>query len=243
MTELLIRSLPSPNHGPRVPGTTVDMLVLHYTGMPGAGIALDRLRDPAAEVSAHYCVGEDGGVVRLVDESRRAWHAGISWWRGRTDINNRSIGVEIVNPGHEFGYRPFPEAQMAAVEALCRDILDRHPAIAPRDVVGHADVAPWRKEDPGELFDWRRLAAAGVGAWPSPEEIAAAPATGDPAALLTAIGYRVDPVLCPLAKAVTAFQRHFNQDDVSGAADGGTLRRLNAVARRVTAATPGLEES
>lgn len=229
MTDLIIRSLPSPNHGPREPGTTVDMLVLHYTGMRTARAALDRMTDPAAEVSAHYCVEEDGRVLRLVEESRRAWHAGISWWRGRTDVNNRSIGVEIVNPGHEFGYRPFPDAQMAAVEVLCRDILARHPAIAPRDVVGHADVAPWRKEDPGELFDWPRLAAAGVGLWPTAVEIDAAPDDGDPAALLEAIGYRVDAAVSPLDRAVTAFQRHFHPEGLSGRADAATLKRLNAV--------------
>lgn len=229
MTALRLRSLPSPNHGPREPGTEVDMLVLHYTGMKTARDALDRMLDPAAEVSAHYCVDEDGSILGLVDESRRAWHAGIAWWRGRTDVNNRSIGIEIVNPGHEWGYRPFPEAQMAAVEALCRDVLARHPAIAPRDVVGHADVAPWRKEDPGELFDWPRLAAAGVGLWPTAMQIEAAPATGDPAVLLDALGYRVDETLCPLDKALTAFQRHYHPESLSGAADAATMKRLNAL--------------
>lgn len=229
MTALRLRSLPSPNHGPREPGAEVDMLVLHYTGMKTARDALDRMLDPAAEVSAHYCVDEDGSILQLVDESRRAWHAGIAWWRGRTDINNRSIGIEIVNPGHEWGYRPFPEAQMAAVEALCRDVLARHPAIAPRDVVGHADVAPWRKEDPGELFDWPRLAAAGVGLWPTAVQIEAAPATGDPAVLLDALGYRVDETLCPLGKALTAFQRHYHPASLSGAADVATMKRLNAL--------------
>ncbi len=233
MTDLLIRSLPSPNHGPREPGTVIDMLVLHYTGMPTARDALARMTDPKAEVSAHYCVDEDGAVLRLVEEDRRAWHAGISWWRGRTDVNNRSIGVEIVNPGHEFGYRDFPEAQMVAVQALCREILARHPAIAPRDVVGHADVAPWRKEDPGERFDWPRLAAAGTGLWPTAAQVAAAPETGDPAQLLTAIGYRVDAKVSPLEKALTAFQRHFHPDAVTGQADGETLKRLNAVAELV----------
>lgn len=229
MTDLPIRSLPSPNHGPREPGTVIDMLVLHYTGMPTARDALERMMDPKAEVSAHYCVDEDGSVLRLVEEDRRAWHAGISWWRGRTDVNNRSIGIEIVNPGHDWGYREFPDAQMAAVEALCRQILARHPAITPRDVVGHADVAPWRKEDPGELFDWPRLAAAGVGLWPTAVQIDAAPATGDPGLLLDAIGYSVDEKISPLDKALTAFQRHFFPENVTGEADAGTLKRLNAV--------------
>lgn len=224
----LISTLPSRNHGPRAPGTVVDMLVLHYTGMRSGREALNRLCDPAAEVSAHYLVDEDGGVMRLVAEDRRAWHAGIAWWRGHPDINNRSIGIEIVNPGHEFGYRPFPEAQMAAVEELCRDILGRHHTIAPRNVVGHSDVAPWRKEDPGELFDWPRLARAGIGLWPDQADIAAAPAEGDARALLDAIGYRVDGD-SSVERALVAFQRHFRPSDLSGTADADTLRRLHAV--------------
>ncbi|MGC2855727.1 N-acetylmuramoyl-L-alanine amidase [Novispirillum sp. DQ9] len=224
----LISTLPSRNHGPREPGTVVDMLVLHYTGMPTARAALTRLCDPATEVSAHYLVNEDGGIMRLVAEDRRAWHAGISWWRGQSDINNRSIGIEIVNPGHEFGYRPFPEAQMAAVEALCRDILGRHHAIPARNVVGHSDVAPWRKEDPGELFDWARLARAGIGLWPDEAAVAAAPASGDPRALLEGIGYRVDGD-SSVERALIAFQRHFRPADIGGWADTDTLRRLNAV--------------
>ena len=161
-TALEIRDLPSPNHGPRRPGAAIDMLVLHYTGMRTAGAALDRLRDPAAKVSAHYLVDEAGAVFRLVPEERRAWHAGRAFWAGETDVNGRSIGIELANPGHRHGYRPFPEAQMAALEALCRDILSRRAVPAGR-VLGHSDVAPGRKPDPGELFDWRRLARAGSG--------------------------------------------------------------------------------
>ncbi|MFA7429653.1 MAG: N-acetylmuramoyl-L-alanine amidase [Rhodospirillaceae bacterium] len=223
-----IAARPSLNHGPREPGTVIDMLVLHYTGMPTGRAALERMCDPAAEVSAHYLVDEDGSVLRLVAEDRRAWHAGIAWWRGHSDINNRSIGIEIVNPGHEFGYRAFPEVQMAAVEALCHDILGRHHAISPCNVVGHSDVAPWRKEDPGELFDWPRLAAAGIGLWPDDAAVAAATPTGDPRALLEAIGYRVDGE-CSLERALVAFQRHFRPSDLSGRADDDTLRRLNVV--------------
>ncbi len=224
----LITTPPSLNHGPREPGTVIDMLVLHYTGMRTGREALERLCDPAAEVSAHYLVEEDGRVMRLVGEDRRAWHAGIAWWRGHSDINNRSIGIEIVNPGHEFGYRPFPEVQMAAVEALCRDILGRHRAVPPCNVVGHSDVAPWRKEDPGELFDWARLAAAGIGLWPDEATLAAAPAEGDARALLEAVGYRVDGN-SSVERALVAFQRHFRPSDLSGRADADTLRRLNAV--------------
>ena len=165
---------PSPNHDPRPPDVAVDMLVLHYTGMADARSALDRLCDPAAKVSAHYLVDEDGAVHRLVDETRRAWHAGRAVWRGCADVNGASIGVELVNPGHAFGYRPFPDAQMEAVIALAREIIARHP-IPARNVVGHSDVAPARRADPGELFDWARLAAAGGTEISVERELAAAP--------------------------------------------------------------------
>ena len=153
----------SPNHGARR-GGPVDILLLHYTGMPSTAAALNRLCDPAAAVSAHYLVGEDGAIWRLVQEDRRAWHAGEAFWAGETDINSRSIGIEIANPGHGPDYRPFPKAQMAAVERLAAGILARHP-IQPHRVLAHSDVAPGRKQDPGELLDWRRLAAAGIGLW------------------------------------------------------------------------------
>src|SRR5262249_42163258 len=143
----------------------IDMLVLHYTGMQSAAAAIDRLCDPAAKVSAHYLIEEDGTAWRLVDETRRAFHAGVSFWQGTTDVNSASIGIELVNPGHEWGYRPFPDAQMQTLETLAQEILRRH-AIPPDRVVGHSDVAPARKQDPGELFDWRRLADAGIGLWP-----------------------------------------------------------------------------
>src|SRR5258708_2172054 len=141
------------------------MLILHYTGMRTARDAIERLCDPTAQVSAHYVVDEDGAVLRLVPEERRAWHAGVSYWRGHTALNGRSIGIEIVNPGHEFGYRDFPALQMAAACDLCLAILARHP-IPARNVVGHSDVAPDRKEDPGEKFRWGDLAREGVGIWP-----------------------------------------------------------------------------
>jgi N-acetylmuramoyl-L-alanine amidase len=163
---------PSPNFGPRK--TPPYMLVLHYTGMPTGEGALARLRDPAAEVSAHYMVEEDGRIFRLVPEERRAWHAGKSSWRGETDVNGASIGVEIVNPGHEFGYRPFPAAQIAAVIALVGDVRSRW-TIEDVNIVGHADVAPDRKDDPGELFPWKRLAEAGHGLWTEPPAAPGAP--------------------------------------------------------------------
>src|SRR6201996_5388422 len=156
---------PSPNHDSR-DGVPVDMLVLHYTGMTTAQAALDRLCDPAAKVSSHYTIDEDGTVYAHVPEARRAWHAGVSAWAGATNINARSIGIELVNPGHEFGYVPFAEPQIAALIDLAQTILKRHP-IPPHRVLGHSDVAPARKEDPGELFPWAQLAEFGIGLWPS----------------------------------------------------------------------------
>jgi N-acetylmuramoyl-L-alanine amidase len=220
----------SPNHGPRNAG--IDMLVLHYTGMRSAEEALERLCDPASQVSAHYVVDEDGTVWRLVPEERRAWHAGASSWRGVGDVNGASVGIELVNPGHEFGYRPFPEAQIVALETLARGILARH-AIPARNVVGHADVAPLRKEDPGELFPWRRLARAGIGLWPEavPEHVPADIAGLQ--RLLAAIGYAVPQSGAADAETIavlTAFQRHFRPERCDGAADEETRRRIAALA-------------
>jgi N-acetylmuramoyl-L-alanine amidase len=198
-------------------------VVIHYTGMRSAKAAVARLCDPEAGVSAHYVIDEDGSVIRLVGEAKRAWHAGQGWWRGEADINARSVGVELVNPGHEFGYRAFPEAQMSALEGLAHAILGRHP-IAARNVVGHADVAPRRKRDPGELFDWQRLAGAGVGLWP----VAAAPATADPEALramLAEVGYETED----LTATLTAFQRRFRPVCVDGVADAETAELVAAV--------------
>jgi N-acetylmuramoyl-L-alanine amidase len=213
---------PSPNHDDRPDGASVDMLILHYTGMRSGAAAIDRLCDPAAKVSAHYVVEEDGRVFRLVPEARRAWHAGISHWRGLSGLNARSIGIEVVNPGHEHGYRPFAALQMAALCDLCLGVLARHP-IPAWNVVGHSDVAPDRKEDPGEFFDWKGLAAHGVGLWPR----AAGQGDGDALRLLGAIGYRTD---LPLPVLLRAFQRHWRPARVDGVADAETLARLHAVA-------------
>jgi N-acetylmuramoyl-L-alanine amidase len=227
----------SPNQDDRPAGTPIDMLVLHYTGMASAREALDRLCDPAPpaplpRVSCHYLVEEDGLVWRLVPEERRAWHAGVSFWRGHHTLNGRSIGIEIVNPGHEWGYRPFPALQMAAVADLCLDILGRHP-IPAGNVVAHSDIAPDRKQDPGELFDWEGLAANGIGFWPSGIDGSGADRPGGgmerAAALLAGIGYPVDPARPQVALA--AFQRRFRQERVDGEADSGTLARLEAVLR------------
>ena len=221
---------PSPNQDDRPPGVAVDALVLHYTGMASAAAALARLRDPAARVSAHYVVDEDGQVWRLVPEGRRAWHAGVSSWRGRAWLNDTSVGIEIVNPGHEWGYRPFPALQMAAVRDLCLGILSRHP-IPARNVVGHSDVAPDRKQDPGELFDWPGLARDGVGLWPGGEPPPLPPEAVVPA--LTAIGYPIPD----LAATLRAFQRRWRPALVSGEADAGTRARLAAVSALLAPAT------
>ena len=214
------------------------MLILHYTGMQTGQAALDRLRDPVAAVSSHYVVDEDGTVFRLVPEDRRAWHAGVSYWREHTALNARAIGIEIVNPGHEWGYRDFPVLQLAAVCDLCLLILARH-AIQARNVVAHSDVAPDRKEDPGERFDWRALAENGVGLWPEDSlDIGTTGAIRDAATLrpvraaLAEIGYRVGPEggLDPaLSTVLRAFQRHWRPEAVTGQADDGTLVRLLGV--------------
>jgi N-acetylmuramoyl-L-alanine amidase len=224
---------PSPNYNPRPGNGTVDMLILHYTGMPSAAEALARLCDPAAQVSAHYVIDEDGTVFRLVAEERRAWHAGVSFWAGRRDINGASIGIELVNPGHEWGYRAFPPAQMTALEALCRDILARHP-IPARHVLGHSDVAPQRKEDPGELFDWARLARAGIGLWPAHDPALAPPeGIAEAQRMLAAIGYEVPQtgkLDAGTAAVIRAFQRHFRPARFDGALDDETRARLAALA-------------
>jgi N-acetylmuramoyl-L-alanine amidase len=230
----VIRERPSPNHESRGEAPNIartDMLVLHYTGMQSAAAAIDRLCDPEAKVSAHYVVEEDGAVWRLVDESRRGFHAGVSCWAGQPNLNLVSIGVEIVNPGHEWGYRAFPEAQMAVVEALCREILSRHP-IPPHRVVGHSDIAPDRKSDPGELFDWARLARAGIGVWPEPAAslerlrgrgvgvLERTRALAD----LGRIGYCVSEADAGIVLA--AFQRRFRPERWDGIFDAESCARL-----------------
>jgi N-acetylmuramoyl-L-alanine amidase len=223
-----IREYPSPNHDRRGEAPRIDMLVLHYTGMPTAKAALERLCDPVAQVSAHYVVEQDGTIWRLVSELRRAFHAGRSCWAGESDLNLVSIGVEIVNPGHEWGYCVFPEAQMVAVERLGRDILARHP-IPPHRVVGHSDIAPDRKTDPGELFDWPRLARAGIGIWPVPSgrppatPIDRVRATAD----LAAIGYCTPPGAAE--KVIAAFQRRFRPARCDGLLDRETAARIAEV--------------
>ncbi len=213
---------PSPNFDVRK--LPVQMVVLHYTGMESGEAAIERLADPVAKVSAHWVVTEDGQVVRMVDEAHRAWHAGKSWWRGVTDVNSTSIGIEIVNPGHEFGYRAFPEAQMAAVEALV-DAAVRRYGILPANVVGHSDVAPARKEDPGELFDWPRLARAGL-AMPVPVG-GFDPGWTDSGTLAALARYGYD-INAPEA-AVVAFQRRFRPANFDGVIDAETRTILRNI--------------
>lgn len=242
---LRIVSRPSPNSNERVGEGVPDMLILHYTGMQTGEAAMARLTDPAARVSAHYTVEEDGTVFAHVDERLRAWHAGVSSWRGHTDINSRSIGIEIVNPGHEFGYRPFPDVQIAAVVELSQGILSRH-RIPARNVVGHSDVAPARKEDPGELFPWALLAREGIGLWPVARSVSGdrlVPGqSGDAVAglqrRLQAYGYGID-VSGAFDEAtrlvVVAFQRHFRPSRLDGEADAETLALLAALLERLDA--------
>jgi len=227
----------SPNHGERKDGKQPDSLVLHYTGMPDAAGALRQLCNPSAQVSCHYFIFEDGRILQLVPEARRAWHAGVGCWQGERDMNSASIGIEIVNPGHEFGYRAFPDRQMEAVTLLCRDIVQRW-RIRPDRIIAHSDMAPARKQDPGELFRWDMLAAAGVGLWtePCPIEQGRSLQPGDGGEpveslqeMLSLYGYDLvvsgafDPAT---AKVVAAFQRHFRPKIVDGVADPSTIATL-----------------
>ena len=231
---------PSPNHEPRRGVARPDILLLHYTGMKTTQAALERLCDPVGRVSSHYLVFEDGRILQLVPEARRAYHAGESSWEGTTDINSRSVGIEIGNQGHDFGCPAFPEAQIAAVVALCRDIVARW-SIAPWHVLAHSDVAPLRKRDPGEAFPWARLAAAGAGLWVEPAQIeqgdALSPGNrGDDVArlqrMLAAYGYGVmqnGHYDSEMHEIVAAFQRHYRPAKVDGVADDSTMRTLEKV--------------
>lgn len=226
---------PSPNNDERQAG--IDMVLLHYTGMESPGAALSRLCSAEARVSSHYFIDEDGGIFQLVPEDRRAWHAGVSSWFGVTDINSCSIGIEIVNPGHDFGYPDFPDVQIEAVTALCQDIIKRRNISAAR-VLAHSDVAPARKNDPGEKFPWAKLADAGVGLWVDPTEVIPGPELdpGDKGGAITMIqqmlkdfGYGIEATGTydeTTTHVVTAFQRHFRPARVDGIADHSTLETL-----------------
>jgi N-acetylmuramoyl-L-alanine amidase len=214
MSEII--ECPSPNHDARK--LPISILVLHYTGMPDAASAIERLTDAEAKVSSHYLIAEDGQILRLVDESRRAWHAGKSHWRGIDDVNSASIGIEIVNPGHEYGYRPFTDAQYQALLPLMSDVTERY-GITRGNIVGHSDIAPVRKEDPGELFDWERLAKVRL-ALPRPIKYLTDPHWTDGGFLLALerFGYEV----IDGTAAVRAFQRRFRPETIDGVIDGQT---------------------
>ena len=221
--ELVHREVLSPNCNERL--LPISMVVLHYTGMQTAGEALERLCDPAFEVSAHYLIDEDGTVTRLVPEAKRAWHAGRSSWRGVTDVNSASVGIELVNPGHEWGYRPFPPAQMEALLPLLKDIVRRN-RIAYANVVGHSDIAPARKDDPGELFDWELLARHRM-ALARPAITMASPFPNDGSFFLALERYGYDITDGPAA--VRGFQRRWRQENIDGVIDGETSAILFAL--------------
>ncbi|MHA1157730.1 MAG: N-acetylmuramoyl-L-alanine amidase [Alphaproteobacteria bacterium] len=224
----------SPNHNARATGAPIDILLLHYTGMKDAGAALSWLCSPRSQVSAHYLICEDGRIVHMVDEARRAWHAGCAFWDGETDINSRSIGIELANPGLEFGYRAFPDAQIEALISLAGDLVARHPIMAQR-VLAHSDVAPARKDDPGVLFPWHTLHAVGLGHWVPPVGEPGPPGAEvlDAAGLINRFrtyGYgigRQGEYHAELADVVTAFQRHFRPARVDGYTDAATLQTLD----------------
>jgi len=228
---------PSPNFDERTGLARPDMIILHYTGMQFAHEAVHRLCDPKARVSSHYVVMDNGSILQLVPEIKRAWHAGVSSWAGDTDINSRSIGVEISNPGHEFGYPEFPARQIAAVITLCRSILTRN-IIRPENIVAHSDVAPARKQDPGEKFPWKRLGQSNIGLWVEPVAITEGPVlklndTGDKVTelqkALTDYGYGVNvngTYDNETQEVVVAFQRHFRPAKVDGITDSSTRETL-----------------
>lgn len=236
----------SPNVGARRNGERPSILLLHYTGVATMAKAVDWLTRAGSGVSCHYGIDEVGRIVQMVPEALRAWHAGEALWAGESDINSASIGIEIHNPGHDWGYADFPEAQLVAVEALCLDIVARH-GIRPERVLAHSDVAPTRKKDPGEKFPWVRLARAGVGHWVAPVPVIAAepglgvgvagPLVAEVQLMLRRYGYGIEPTGVVDARTelvVTAFQRHFRPERVDGRIDQSTIDTLE----RLIAALP-----
>lgn len=243
MTEMQIIPYPSPNFDARPPGAAIDTIVLHYTDMESAEAALKRLADAQAKVSAHYLVGEDGAVYRMVEDAKRAWHAGESYWRGVRGVNATSIGIEIDNAGHSHGTPGFPEVQMEAVLALTRMLKETH-GIADRNVIGHSDIAFLRKQDPGEKFDWAWLARHGVGVFPFTAKPIHGPelAKGDSGTAVMKLqqslanwgyGLKIDGRFAEKTEAcVIAFQRHYRPEGVTGLWDNecaGRLAMLHAI--------------
>ncbi|TAL01726.1 MAG: N-acetylmuramoyl-L-alanine amidase [Rhodospirillaceae bacterium] len=235
-----LRTHRSPNFGPRRPvegRVGVRHLIIHYTGMKDASEALTRLCDPEAGVSAHYLITEDGTIFSLVDEEARAWHAGAAFWGGVCDLNSTSIGIELVNPGHDLGYRPFPDFQIAALMDLAEEIAARH-GLDPKAILGHSDIAPGRKQDPGELFPWVALANRGIGLWPREEINSIVVPEGTHWHNLSAVGYAIPggpgaDILDPRFAArdvIAAFQRRFRPQNVDGVLDEETAARIAAVA-------------
>ena len=239
---LVAEVAPSPNYDERKQGRAPDMILLHYTGMQTGEAALKRLCAPDSKVSSHYVVFEDGRIVQCVPEALRAWHAGVASWSGETDINSCSIGIEIVNPGHEFGYRDFPLRQIAAVISLCRSILTRRGPISADRILAHSDVAPARKQDPGEKFPWDLLRESGIGHWVRPAALNLEGPTLKPGdsgdavrrlqRVLRGYGYGIEDTGNyddATRIVVTAFQRHFRPARVDGIADASTLLTLRAL--------------
>ena len=234
--------VPSPNHDERKGNRAPDMIVLHYTGMQTGEAALTRLCSADSKVSSHYVVFEDGRIVQCVPEELRAWHAGVSSWSGDSDINACSIGIEIVNPGHEFGYPTYPLRQIAAVISLCRSIITRRGPINSSRILAHSDVAPARKQDPGEKFPWELLSESGVGHWVRPAPLKLDGVSLQPGEsgeqvrrlqrVLRGYGYGIEENGSyddAMREVITAFQRHFRQARVDGIADASTLLTLRAL--------------
>lgn len=232
--KLAIKRKLSPNWDERPPGAKIQYVILHYTGMETADAAIERLCDPEAKVSAHYVIRRGGAIAQLVDEDKRAWHAGKSCWRGETGLNDTSIGIELVNRGHEWGYQTFPVPQIGSCMALVADIMSRH-GVSAWNVLGHSDIAPDRKTDPGELFPWEKLAQKGIGLWFESDPKRGLPASIGPqeiGALLSKIGYDCPPDCSAevLRLSLVAFQRHWRQASLTGEADTETIERLWALA-------------
>jgi len=228
-----ITQRPSPNFDDRPDDVAIDMLVLHYTGMETGTAALDRLCNEESKVSSHYLVEEDGTIIQLVEDTKRAWHAGASYWSGRESLNAYSVGIEIVNPGHEWGYQDFPEVQMEAVKDLSVHLIKTH-GIPQYNVVAHSDIAPDRKEDPGEKFDWKFMARNGVGIWPAAYDVMQAPDMREAMKALGIIGYKVGTNEQNF-QAVRAFQRRYRGNQVDGNLDKITYGRILALAEIINA--------